>query len=74
MCDAHRTVRCVVLTAQDVSFCAGGNVRSMRSHRDKAAARRYFEEAIVQNGEPETATIDKSGSNPAALQAFNAER
>ncbi|CAB3810718.1 IS6 family transposase ISBmu21 [Paraburkholderia ultramafica] len=46
----------------------------LRAHRDKAAARRYFEMAIGQNGEPETVTIDKSGSNLAALQALNAER
>jgi transposase-like protein len=46
----------------------------LRAHRDKAAARRYFEKAIGQNGEPETVTIDKSGSNLAALQALNAER
>ncbi|MFM0131705.1 IS6 family transposase [Paraburkholderia sediminicola] len=46
----------------------------LRAHRDKVAARRYFEKAIAQNGEPETVTIDKSGSNLAALQALNAER
>ena len=46
----------------------------LRAHRDKVAARRYFEKAIDQNGEPETVTIDKSGSNLAALQALNAER
>lgn len=46
----------------------------LRAHRDKAAARRYFEKAIGQDGEPETVTIDKSGSNLAALQALNAER
>ena len=46
----------------------------LRAHRDKAAARRYFEKAISQNGEPESITIDKSGSNPAALHALNAER
>jgi transposase-like protein len=46
----------------------------LRAHRDKVAARRYFEKAIAQNGEPETVTIDKSGSNLAALQAINAER
>ena len=44
------------------------------AHRDKAAARRYFEKAIDQNGEPETITVDKSGANPAALEALNAER
>ncbi|CAB3784056.1 IS6 family transposase ISBmu21 [Paraburkholderia ultramafica] len=46
----------------------------LRAHRDKTAARRYFEKAIGQNGEPETVTIDKSGSNLAALLALNAER
>jgi putative transposase len=46
----------------------------LRAHRDKVAARRYFEKAIAQNGEPETVTIDKSGSNMAALQALNSER
>jgi hypothetical protein len=43
-------------------------------HRDKAAARRYFEKAIDQNGEPGTITVDKSGANLAALEALNAER
>ncbi|SIT50650.1 transposase [Paraburkholderia piptadeniae] len=46
----------------------------LRAHRDKAAARRYFEKSIAQNGEPETVTIDKSGANLAALEAINAER
>lgn len=46
----------------------------LRAHRDKVAARRYFEKAIAQNGEPETVTIDKSGSNLAALQVLNDER
>src|SRR5476651_1930284 len=46
----------------------------LRAHRDKAAARRYFEKSIDQNGEPETITIDKSGANLAALEALNAER
>jgi putative transposase len=45
-----------------------------RAKRDKAAAQRFFEKAIVQNGSPETVTIDKSGSNLAALNAVNAER
>ena len=47
---------------------------ALRAHRDKPAARRYFEKAIGQNGEPETTTVDKSGANLAALQAINAER
>ena len=46
----------------------------LRAHRDKAAARRYFEKAIDQNGEPETITVDKSGANLAALEALNAEQ
>ncbi|WP_176072302.1 IS6 family transposase [Paraburkholderia mimosarum] len=46
----------------------------LRVRRDKAAARAYFEKAIDQNGEPETVTIDKSGSNLAALRAINAPR
>lgn len=46
----------------------------LRARRDKAAARRYFEKSIDQNGEPETVTVDKSGANLAALQALNAER
>ena len=44
------------------------------AHRDKAAARRYFEKAIARNGAPETVTIDKSGANQAALKAVNATR
>ncbi|MGF6659143.1 putative transposase [Paraburkholderia atlantica] len=46
----------------------------LRARRDKAAARACFEKAIDQNGEPETVTIDRSGSNLAALQAINAPR
>jgi transposase-like protein len=46
----------------------------LRAHRDKAAAQRYFEKSIEQNGEPETVTIDKSGANLAALEALNAGR
>lgn len=46
----------------------------LRAHRDKVAARRYFEKAIDQNGEPETITVDKSGANLAALEALNVER
>ncbi len=44
----------------------------LRTHRDKAAARRFFEQAIERNGAPEKVTIDKSGSNIAALEAINA--
>ncbi|WP_245163685.1 IS6 family transposase [Burkholderia latens] len=45
-----------------------------RARRDKAAAQRYFEKAIDQNGAPETVTVDKSGANLAALQAINTGR
>jgi putative transposase len=46
----------------------------LRAKRDKAAARRFFQKAMAQNGTPETVTIDKSGSNLAALHAINAKR
>jgi transposase-like protein len=46
----------------------------LRARRDKAAARRYFENAIGQNGVPQTVTMDKSGANLAAIQGINAER
>jgi transposase-like protein len=45
------------------------------ARRDKVAARAYSEKSIDQNGEPEIVTIDKSGSNMAALQTtINAKR
>ncbi|WP_208328516.1 IS6 family transposase [Paraburkholderia sp. BL6665CI2N2] len=46
----------------------------LRAHRDKTAARRYFEKSIAQNGMPETVTIDKSGADLAALEAINDAR
>src|ERR1700722_9428824 len=46
----------------------------LRAHRDKAAARRFFEQAIERNGAPVKVTIDKSGSNVVALDAPNAQR
>jgi putative transposase len=46
----------------------------LRARRDKAAARRFFEQAVERNGAPEKVTIDKSGSNVAALESMNAER
>ena len=46
----------------------------LRAHRDKTAARRYFEKSIAQNGVSETVTINKSGANLAALEAINADR
>jgi hypothetical protein len=47
--------------------------RSILLRFDKTAAQRYFEKSIDQNVEPETATIDKSGANLAALEAINAD-
>lgn len=38
MCDADRTVRCVVLTAQGRFFCAGGDIRSMMAAEATRAA------------------------------------
>jgi transposase-like protein len=46
----------------------------LRAKRDKAAAKRYFEQSIARNGVPETVTIDKSGANLAALEAINVGR
>ena len=45
-----------------------------RAKRDTAAARRYFETAIDQNGAPGMVTIDKSSANLAGLHAINAQR
>lgn len=39
--------------------------------RDKKAAKRFFIKAIGQHGLPEKITIDKSGSNKAALNLLN---
>ena len=46
----------------------------LRAHRDKTAARRYFEKSIALNGVPEKVTIDKSGAHLAALEAINDDR
>jgi len=40
----------------------------LRAHRDKAAARCYFEKAIARNGAPETVTVDKNGAKPKAAR------
>lgn len=39
--------------------------------RDLAAARRYLERAINLQGAPETITINKSGTNTAAIKSAN---
>ena len=45
-----------------------------RAKRDKVVARRFLQKAMAQNGTPETVTINRSGSNLAALHAINAKR
>ena len=39
----------------------------LTAKRDKAAAMRFFEKAMRDNGAPEKVTMDKSGANKAAL-------
>ena len=51
-----------------------GRFPAARPSRQCRSPRCYFENAIDQNGEPETITVDKSGAKLAALEALNAER
>ncbi|MGO4156986.1 IS6 family transposase [Cupriavidus sp. YAF13] len=46
----------------------------LRTQRDKAAARRFFEKAIAHNGQHDSVTIDGSPVNLAALRDINAEQ
>ena len=43
----------------------------LRKYRDGAAAKAFFRKAFKHNGYPEKVTIDKSGSNIAALNSAN---
>lgn len=43
----------------------------LTKNRDKSAAKRFFSKAIGYAGKPEKVTIDKSGSNIAALKSIN---
>ncbi len=45
----------------------------LTAHRDKQAALRFFRKAVKQHGFPDKVTIDKSGANAAALEAFQEE-
>lgn len=45
----------------------------LRAKRDHAAARAFFGRAIDLHGRPENITIDKSGSNTAAIVSFQAD-
>ena len=44
----------------------------LTARRDKAAAMRFFDNAINANGVPEKVTMDKSGANKAAMDEINA--
>lgn len=45
----------------------------LTAHRDKKAALRFLTKAIRYQGVPEKITIDKSGANTAAIDAYNTE-
>jgi len=44
----------------------------LTAKRDKAAAKRFFDKAMRENGVPEKVTMDKSGANKAAIDDINA--
>jgi len=46
----------------------------LTAKRDAAAARRFFEKAMLHNTVPDKVTMDKSGANQAALEQLNKER
>jgi putative transposase len=47
----------------------------LTAKRDKVAANRFFEKAMRHNGDPETVTMDKSGTNKAAaIDGINNDR
>jgi putative transposase len=46
----------------------------LTAKRNAAAALRFFRKAIRHNDEPEIVTIDKSGTNTAALTTLNASK
>nr|WP_315475754.1 IS6 family transposase [uncultured Undibacterium sp.] len=43
----------------------------LTAERDKAAAMRFFDKAMQDNGIPEKVTMDKSGANKAAIDQIN---
>jgi len=43
----------------------------LRGKRDAVAAKAFFRKAFKENGRPDKVTVDKSGSNKAALDYFN---
>lgn len=46
----------------------------LTAKRDKAAAKRFFDKAMRDNDVPEKVTMDKSGTNKAAIDELNASR
>jgi transposase-like protein len=46
----------------------------LTARRDMAAAKRFFDKAMRENGVPEKVAMDKSGANKAAIDAINAGR
>lgn len=46
----------------------------LTAKRDTAAAKRFFDKAMRDNGVPEKVTMDKSGSNKAAIDEINVDR
>ena len=46
----------------------------LRARRDTAAATRFFEKAMRQNGDPEKVTMDKSGANKADMDEIHQDR
>jgi len=43
----------------------------LRAKRDAHAAKAFFRKAFKENRRPDKVTVDKSGSNKAALDSFN---
>jgi len=56
--------RAVDREGHTVDFC-------LRAKRDAGAAKAFFRKAFKENGRPDKVTVDKSGSNKAALDSFN---
>jgi transposase-like protein len=46
----------------------------LRAQRDKAAVTRFFRKAMRQNGDPVKVTMDKRGTNKAAMDGINKAR
>ena len=46
----------------------------LTAKRDMAAAKRFFDKAMGENGDPDKVAMDKNGANKAAIDAINAGR